>query len=298
MSDIRDFQIENGILTGYLGEGGDVTIPDGVTSIRDWAFEDCKKLKSIIIPDSVNQSYEQAFDIRMLALMFLLDTLQINDTRKQNLKIQVTAKKFRTKLIPELIERNESGAVQKFLSLVKKMPPKEIDLYIEKAENNAESRVILLNHKNLLYPPEVLEQMEEIRMEKDFGLREKDLSDYRKDFTIAKKDGFYVISKYKSENPTAIIPGNIKGIPVQFTEKTFLNKEHLQSVLIEDGIAEIVDHAFFGCLHFQNITIPASVTAIGDKAFYGRQKYITISAPEGSFAAEYAKKEKIKFQAI
>ena len=40
------------------------------------------------------------------------------------------------------------------------MPPEEIDLYIEKAANNAEIRVILLNHKKLLYSPEILEQIE------------------------------------------------------------------------------------------------------------------------------------------
>ena len=67
--------------------------------------------------------------------------------------------------------------------------------------------------------------------------------------------------------------------------------------MIEEGVKEIVDYAFRGCINLQSITISASVSVIGDKSFYGRQKYITISAPEGSYAAEYAKKKKIKFQA-
>ena len=38
MSSASDFVIENGILTEYKGSGGDVVIPDGVTSIRSGAF--------------------------------------------------------------------------------------------------------------------------------------------------------------------------------------------------------------------------------------------------------------------
>ena len=34
MSDMKDFVIEDGVLKKYLGEGGDVVIPDGVTKIN------------------------------------------------------------------------------------------------------------------------------------------------------------------------------------------------------------------------------------------------------------------------
>ena len=42
MSSASDFIIENGVLTKYVGPGGDVTIPEGVTSIGDNAFYGCK----------------------------------------------------------------------------------------------------------------------------------------------------------------------------------------------------------------------------------------------------------------
>ena len=277
----------------------DITIPDTVTMLGVYAFHGCENLRNLTIPDTIYQkNYEQAFDPHTLALIFLLDALQINDERKQKLKKQITAKKFRTKFILRLIERNEVAAICKLFSLVKKMPPEEIDLYIEKAANNAEIRVILLNHKKLLYSPEILEQIEAIQMEKDFGLREKTLADYRKDFTVAKKGDLYILSHYKSENPNVVIPGNIQGRPVQFIEKTFKNKDFIQTVIIEDGITEIVDHAFSDCMNLQNITIPASVTVIGENIFHYKQKSVTISAPAGSTAAEYAKKNQINLQII
>ncbi len=43
------------------GKTGDVVIPDGVTSIGDYAFSSCKNLKSITIPDSVTNIGDWAF---------------------------------------------------------------------------------------------------------------------------------------------------------------------------------------------------------------------------------------------
>ena len=41
------YQIQNGILKKYHGPGGDVTIPEGVTSIGNMAFFDCSSLTYI-----------------------------------------------------------------------------------------------------------------------------------------------------------------------------------------------------------------------------------------------------------
>ncbi len=62
MSNLNDFHIENGVLTKYVGEGGDVVIPEGVTAIGKRAFYDCKSLISITIPDSVTSIGEGAFN--------------------------------------------------------------------------------------------------------------------------------------------------------------------------------------------------------------------------------------------
>ena len=52
MSNINDFVIKDGVVTKYVGNGGDVVIPDGVVEIGDWAF--ChSKITSIVIPESV-----------------------------------------------------------------------------------------------------------------------------------------------------------------------------------------------------------------------------------------------------
>ena len=56
-----NFLVKNGVLLEYNGMGGDVVIPDGVTSIGEWAFESCKDLTSVTIPNSVTNIGEGAF---------------------------------------------------------------------------------------------------------------------------------------------------------------------------------------------------------------------------------------------
>jgi len=48
-------------LAAYVGNGGSVIIPDGVTSIGDYAFYDCTGLTSVTIPNSVTSIGDYAF---------------------------------------------------------------------------------------------------------------------------------------------------------------------------------------------------------------------------------------------
>jgi len=56
----REFEIKGNVLVKFLGSGGDVTIPDGVTSIGPMAFYD-KPIIGIKIPDSVTSIGQDAF---------------------------------------------------------------------------------------------------------------------------------------------------------------------------------------------------------------------------------------------
>ena len=61
MSNPNDFVIENGVLKKYNGPGGDVVVPNGVTSIGSDAFWHCSGLTSVTIPDSVTSIGRSAF---------------------------------------------------------------------------------------------------------------------------------------------------------------------------------------------------------------------------------------------
>ena len=50
MSSINDFVIENGVLKSYSGEGGDIEIPTSVERIAREAFQLCKTIQAVRIP--------------------------------------------------------------------------------------------------------------------------------------------------------------------------------------------------------------------------------------------------------
>lgn len=56
-----DFIIENGVLKKYIGTGGDVVIPEGVTSIGERAFDGCDSITHVTIPNMVTSIGDGAF---------------------------------------------------------------------------------------------------------------------------------------------------------------------------------------------------------------------------------------------
>ena len=60
-ADANGFVWDGTTLVKYVGEGGDVKIPEGCTSIGPEAFADCSGLTSIEIPSSVTGIGDEAF---------------------------------------------------------------------------------------------------------------------------------------------------------------------------------------------------------------------------------------------
>lgn len=90
------------------------------------------------------------------------------------------------------------------------------------------------------------------------------------------------------------IPENIDRIP----EKMFENCMSLKKVALHECLNAIEDRAFFGCSSLDFIIIPDSVKSIGQDAFAGTDKQFIIQCSFGSYAEEYCRKNKIKYQLV
>ena len=61
---MSDFIIEDGVLTKYVGPGGDVVLPKQIRKIGMFAFQDCIGLESVVIPQQIESIGLQAFYAR------------------------------------------------------------------------------------------------------------------------------------------------------------------------------------------------------------------------------------------
>ena len=76
MSSAGDFVIENGILKKYVGPGGGVVIPEGVTEIGNFAFQYCEKLISVSIPNGTWRIGRNAFnDCKNMKTVMIPDSI-------------------------------------------------------------------------------------------------------------------------------------------------------------------------------------------------------------------------------
>ena len=81
-ADENGFIIEDGVLTGYTGPGGDVVIPEGVISVDSWAFRDCKNIVRMCLPKSFTGGYYP------LDFLDYCENLEWIDVAEGNMKYQ------------------------------------------------------------------------------------------------------------------------------------------------------------------------------------------------------------------
>lgn len=90
------------------------------------------------------------------------------------------------------------------------------------------------------------------------------------------------------------IPENIEQVP----ERMFEGCTGLKKVEFHEKLKEIGDRAFFGCSSLDFLIVPDSVTQIGKDAFANTDKQFIIQCSFGSYAEEYARKNKFKYQLV
>ena len=90
------------------------------------------------------------------------------------------------------------------------------------------------------------------------------------------------------------LPRNIDRIP----DRMFAGCSSLHKFEMSNTVTEIGEKAFYNCSSLDILSIPESVQSIGANAFTGTNKLFIIQCAFGSYAEDYARRHKIKYQLI
>lgn len=255
---------------------GDIIIPETVdfngvpylvTSIEDGAFESCKSLTSITIPDSVTSIGGGAFDN--------CDSLE----KKPTQEIEIN------KLIYRLLLHNHLAMVIGYSG-----SPKTIVIPSEITNEGVSYRVTSIVSEAFSY----CESLTSVTIPNSVTSIGKDAFFFQcgnslRSIVVAEGNTVYdsrencnaIIETatnaliYACQNTT--IPDSITSIG----EDAFLNEE-ITSITIPDGVKTIESRAFSGCEMLTTITIPNSVTTIGPNAFAGCSSLTSVVVAEGN----------------
>ena len=257
---MSDFQIENGVLVKYTGKGGDVVIPEGVTSIEDDAFRYCENLTSVKISDSVTSIGDLAFGgCKNLTSVTIPDSVtSIGDGAFSGCDGLTDASGL-------VIIRNVLHHCKESMTSV--TIPDGVTSIGDSAFEECR------NLKDVTIPDSVTSIG-------NFAFREcrslKSVT-FPNGVTSMGESAFESCGKLMS----VMIPDSVTSIE----DFTFRECKSLMNVTISDKVMSIGMGAFDECKSLENITIPDGVTSIGDFAFNECKKLKEFTCPS-TFAEE------------
>ena len=247
MSNANDFVIENGVLKKYKGSGGNVIVPEGVTSIGSKAFWGCENLQSITLPEGVTNIGDSAFSF--------CSSLQSITLPEGVTSIGKSAFEYCSSLqsitLPEGVTSIGYEAFYGCKSLKSITLPEGVTRIGDKA---------FYDCKNLqsITLPEGVTRIGDYAFYRCSSLQSITLP---VGVTSIGNGAFSDCESLQSITP----PESVTSIG----DSAFSGCKSLQSITLPEGVTSIESWAFYKCENLQSITLPEGVTSIGSYAFIG-----------------------------
>ena len=261
-----------------------ITLPAGLTNLKNSAFSDCTALREIVIPESVTSIGESAFDgcASLMEIRLPAGITEIPTALFSGCKALSAAS------IPEGVVSIGSGAFRNCASLTELVLPQGL----KKIGSNA-----FIGCKSLTYIeiPDGVETVEYFIAESTIQLRCA-IGSSAAVAVSRSNDGFYsddlylrytfdgdgvqnglTLMKYVGTGAEVIVPDGV----TKLQSNAFSDCKTLTKVTLPAWVTELPNSLFSDCAALSEIVIPDGVTAIGDSAFKSCASLTEIVLPQG-----------------
>ena len=296
-----------------LTEATSVTIPEGVTGLEENCFLGCgPQLKFIDCPDSITDIYEYALNpdkntVIRASLGSFADSyckaFNINCDTSKGVYYEFGENEDGTLEIKGYYAKNMDDE----LTLPEYYANKQITSIGESAfEYNSNDEAQEDVNRDVLRHVIIPEGYKTIKAGAFYncsGLKWVDLPDSLEFI----EEGAFLGTGLRSVN----IPSHVKldsdifpesvldtEIPPTSDIGSAFSGTSISEITIPEGYTSLDYYAFNGCESLYSVTLPASLTEIGEDAFCGCSEDLTIHAPKGSYAEQYAKENDIPFEEL
>ena len=229
------------------GKGGDYTIPGGVTTIADYAFEECGWLTKVVIPDSVT-----GIGVDVFYGCFILEEIVVGDNNPNFSSLDgVLFNNDRTILL--LCPEGKYGAYT---------VPSSVTTIADYSFNNCEFLTSLVIGDGVTY-----------------------IGGYAFNYcsgltSVVIGNGVTEIGESAFSDCTSLMDLVIGTGVTHIGDDAFSLCYSLKSVTLPEGVTYIGDDAFSLCYDLEKVTIPESITGIGEGAFQYCSNLTDIAIPD------------------
>lgn len=102
-----------------------------------------------------------------------------------------------------------------------------------------------------------------------------------KDYTYYFEYGECVLTGYNGTDTNIIVPSEVNGCKVTEMDGTFTGNTFIESVVVPEGVNQLLNHTFSGCVNLRSVTLPSTLQNLGWYTFTDCASLEEIILPTG-----------------